>query len=65
MIEQEHPFELAYGEAMFYAHVIEDLVVSHLYECSYFHVNGYEGISAKTIRDMKHEGRIDELLTAF
>lgn len=65
MSEQEHDFQSAYGEAMFYAHLIEDLVALHLYECSYFHVNGYAGISRKTIRDMKHEERIDELLTIY
>ena len=50
---------------MFYAHLIEDLVALHLYECSYFHVNGYVGISQKAIRDMKHEKRIDEFLLIY
>ena len=63
--EQELAFRSAYGEAMFYAHVIEDLLALHLFECSYFHVNGYPGISRRTIQDMKHEQRIDELLTIY
>ena len=61
MSEQEKAFSSAYGETMFYAHLIEDLVELHIYECGYFHVNGYPGLSRRQIRDLKHEGRIDEL----
>jgi hypothetical protein len=61
MSEQEKAFSSAYGEAMFYAHLIEDLVELHIYECGYFHVNGYCGLSRHQIRDLKHEKRIDEL----
>jgi len=63
--DQDQEFRAAYGEAMFYAHLIEDLVALHLYECSYFHVNQYAGLSRKKIRDMKHEKRIDELLEIY
>jgi hypothetical protein len=59
--DQEHTFQAAYGEAMFYAHLIEDLLELHLYECSYFHVNQYPGLSRKKIRKMNHANRIDEL----
>ncbi len=50
---------------MFYAHLIEDLLALHISECSYFHVNGYAGLSRKQIRDMKHEKRIDEMLVIY
>jgi hypothetical protein len=65
MSKQEQDFQAAYGEALFYAHLIEDLLAMHLYECSYFHVNQYHGLSRKEIRDMKHEKRIDELLKIY
>lgn len=65
MESQENEFTAAYGEAMFYAHLIESLLALHLYECSYFHINGYPGLSRKKIRDLKHEKRIDELLKIY
>ncbi len=46
---------------MFYAHLIEDLVALHIYECGTFRVNGYSGLSANQIRKLKHSDRIDEL----
>jgi len=61
MDNQNAAFTSAYGEAMFYAHVIEDLVALHLYECSWFHVNGYSGLTRRQIRKLSHEKRIDEL----
>ena len=50
---------------MFYAHLIEDLVNLHLYECSYFHVNGYPGLTRRQISDLKYEQRIDELAKIY
>ncbi len=50
---------------MLYAHLIEDLVALHIYECSWFHVNGYAGLSRKKILELKHEKRIDELLSIY
>jgi len=46
---------------MLYAHLIEDIVANHIYECSYFHVNGYTGLSKKQIRDLEAHERIDIL----
>lgn len=65
MSDQDLEFQAAYGSAMFLAHIIEDLVALHIYECSYFHINGYAGLSRKQIRDMKHEKLIDELLVIY
>ncbi len=61
MNTQSTEFTTAYGEAMFYAHLIEDLVTLHLYECSWCHVNGYEGLSRRQMRELSHEARINEL----
>lgn len=65
MSDQDKELLQAYGEAMLYAHLIEDLVALHLYECSYFHVNQYSGLSRKKIREMKHDKRINELLKIY
>lgn len=65
MSEQERNFQAAFGEAMFYAHLIEDLVALHIHECSYYHVNGYAGLSQKNIRKMTHQQRLDELLKIY
>ncbi len=46
---------------MFYAHLIEDLLALHIYECGYFHANGYSGLSPRQIRELTHEDRINEL----
>ena len=43
---QNDQFCTAYGQAVFYAHLIEDLVALHIYECGYFHINGYSGCSS-------------------
>jgi hypothetical protein len=61
---QNEEFSAAYGEALFYAHLIEDLVALHIYECGYFHVNGYYGLSSRRIRNLKYESQINELLSA-
>ena len=61
MRTQEFDFRAAYGEAMFYAHLIEDLIALHIYECGYFGVNGYSGLSRRQIRELNSEERIDEL----
>jgi hypothetical protein len=61
VLDQDTQFKAAYGEAMFYAHLIEDLVALHIYECGYFQVNGYRGLSRGRIQDMSHEDRINEL----
>jgi hypothetical protein len=58
-------FRAAYGEAMFRAHLIEDLLALHIYECSYFHVNDYKGLTRKQIRELEHHERIDELLKIY
>jgi hypothetical protein len=58
-------FRAAYGEAMFRAHLIEDLLALHIYECSYFHLNGYSGLSRKQIQKLEHHERIDELLKIY
>ena len=63
--DQNEEFSAAYGKALFYAHLIEDLVALHIYECGYFHVNGYSGLSSRQIRDLKHESRINELLKIY
>jgi hypothetical protein len=63
--DQEPQFSSAYGEAMFYAHVIEDLLALHVYECGYFHVNDYSGLTRRQIRDLTHEQRIDELAKIY
>src|SRR5438132_1459896 len=65
MHDQDHELRATYGEAMIYAHLIEDLAAAHLYECSYFHVNGYGGLSKKKIRDLRHQDRLDELLRVY
>jgi hypothetical protein len=64
-MNQGTAFSSAYGETMFYAHLIEDLVALHLYECSYFHVNGYLGLTRCQICDLKYEQRIDELAKIY
>ncbi len=63
--DQNEAFPAAYGEAMFYAHLIEDLVALHIYECGYFHVNGYSGLSPRQIRNVTHEDRINELSKVY
>ncbi len=65
MNTQSTEFTIAYGEAMFYAHLIEDLVALHLYECSWFHVNGYPSLSRRQIREFSHEDRINELAKIY
>jgi len=65
MHDQDMEFRAAYGEAMFRAHLIEDLLALHIYECSYFHVNDYKGLTRKQIRDLEHHERIDELLKIY
>lgn len=61
MHDQDTLFRIAYGEAMFYAHLIEDLVAMHIFECGYFHVNGYSGLSRSEIRNLAHSHAIQEL----
>lgn len=63
--DQNEEFSGAYGQAVFYAHLIEDLVALHIYECGYFHINGYSGLSPRQIRNLEHEGRINELLKIY
>jgi len=65
VLAQDREFKEAYGEAMFYAHLIEDLLALHIYECGYFHVNGYRGLSRREIREMSHEDRINELAKIY
>ena len=65
MHDQDMEFRAAYGEAMFRAHLIEDLLALHIYECSYFHVNDYKGLTRKQIRELEHHERIDELLKIY
>jgi hypothetical protein len=43
----------AFGEAISYGYLIEDFLRLHLFECSHFHLNGYNGHSKANIRDMK------------
>lgn len=61
MDNQNTDFEAAYGRTMFYAHLIEDLLARHVFECGHYHVNGYAGHSRSQIRKMTHEKRINEL----
>lgn len=65
MNTQSAEFTTAYGEAMFYAHLIEDLVALHLSECSWFHVNGYPSLSRRQIREFSHKVRINELTKIY
>ena len=65
MDSQSKEFTEAYGEAMYYAYLIEDLVILHIYECSWYHVNGYSGVSRKQLRDLKSEDRINELAKIY
>lgn len=61
MESQNQEFLAAYGEVMLFAHLIEDLVAVHIYDCGYFSVNGYSGFSRGKIRKMSHEDRIKQL----
>jgi hypothetical protein len=45
--------------------LIEDLLALHIYECGYYHVNGYSSITRRQIRKLKHEERIDELAKIY
>lgn len=50
---------------MFYAHLLEDLVAMHVYECGFYKINGYAGLSRRAIRDLSHSERIDELAKIY
>ncbi len=55
MDTQSKEFTAAYGEAMFYAHLLEDLIALHIYECSWYRVNGYPGLSRTQLRGLSSE----------
>ena len=63
--EQSLTLTAAYGEAILYGYLIEDLLQLHLYECSYYHVNGYEGHSKSAIREMKFFHLIREFQAVY
>jgi hypothetical protein len=65
MNEQERDFQAAFGEVMFNAYLIEDLIALHVYECSCINLNGYEGITREKIEKMSHKRRIDQLLVIY
>ena len=46
---------------MLYAHLIEDLLRLHLYECAFWGINGYGPIPRGRIKEMNFENMIDEL----
>lgn len=61
MSQQDIEITTAYGEAMFYAHLVEDLLRLHVFECGFFHVNGCQPISKKRIKEMDFKDVIDTL----
>ena len=63
--EQSQTLTAAYGEAVMYGYLIEDILQLHLYECSYYHVNGYRGHSKSAIREMKFFRLIREFQTVY
>jgi hypothetical protein len=42
----------AYGQAILFSYLIEDILQLHLCECSHYHTNGYHGHSTDKIREM-------------
>jgi hypothetical protein len=61
MPDQNNQFCIAYGDAMFYAHLIEDLVLLHITECGHFQVNDYKGLTRTEIKSLTHNLAIKEL----
>jgi hypothetical protein len=61
MNQQDIEVTTAYGEAMLYTHLIEDLLRLHLYECAFFRVNNYGPISRKKIKEMDFEDMVNEI----
>jgi hypothetical protein len=55
----------AYGQAILYSYLIEDLLQLHLYECSHYHVNGYGGHSKAKIRGMRFVRLIREFRSVY
>ena len=63
--KQQDEFLRSFGEAMFYAHLIEDLLALHLFECCRFKANDVEGLSRRKIKKMDAEERIESLLLVY
>ena len=61
MSQQNIEVTTAYGEAMLYTHLIEDLLRLHLYECAFFRVNNYGPVSHKQIKEMDFEDMVNEV----
>ena len=51
----------AYGEAVFYGHLIEDMLKVHLFDCSFFKRNCMAHVPLEKIRRMQFEDLIDML----
>ena len=64
MKQQEIEISAAYGEAMLYAHLIEDLLRLHIHKCSFFKVNSYCKPLSK-IKAMSFEDLVDEISKVY
>lgn len=63
--EQPPNLTEAYGQAILYGYLIEDVLQLHLFECSHYHVNGYQGNSKTRIRDMNFARLIREFRLVY
>ncbi|MGB0143578.1 MAG: hypothetical protein ACPGAP_02310 [Akkermansiaceae bacterium] len=61
MDDQKAQLEASYGRVMFFAHLIEDLVAQHLFECGWYEVNGCLKRTQKRVGELNHRTRINEL----
>jgi hypothetical protein len=64
-VQQSESLTAAYGEAIMYGYLIEDMLKLHLFDCDYYHVNGYRRASKKPVQRLSFQELIAEFRSVY